>query len=125
VFGIAWKHAGAYYPSQDWTDFGVVILGWWFSELIKMIRGAMESRFQFMDGPYSIDLILDRERKNVELNPDGLDVKWHFPLADLADELIRAANEVQNQLVEMHISRDDQRNLEENIRLLRASLADM
>jgi hypothetical protein len=42
------------FPESGWSDFPVVILGWWIEGLIDLLAGREES-FQgmFMDGPFA------------------------------------------------------------------------
>jgi hypothetical protein len=42
------------FPDEQWTDFSVVILGWWI-EGLRLIANNQRHSFQgmFMDGPYS------------------------------------------------------------------------
>lgn len=43
------------FPSQDWSDFVVVVLGWWASEISRLYRAeASEVVLRFMDGPYMV-----------------------------------------------------------------------
>src|SRR5690242_16664917 len=94
LFGISWEHQGLYYPSEDWLDFGAVILGWWFTATNNLLQGAKEEKFSFMDGPYSIQLTPYSMEKLIILEPQGLTVTWKAPLVEIAEELIHAANEV-------------------------------
>jgi hypothetical protein len=42
------------FPEERWSDFPVVILGWWIAGLTRVLAGQ-ERSFQgmFMDGPYA------------------------------------------------------------------------
>jgi hypothetical protein len=45
------------FPSSDWDDFGVVILGWWLREFGDFMRGDQAvAVLRFMDGPYEIEI---------------------------------------------------------------------
>ena len=47
------------FPAAGWSDFVVVILGWWASALLKAIRGdGIRSRVHFMDGQYAVDVAI-------------------------------------------------------------------
>jgi hypothetical protein len=41
----------AEFPEHGWTDFVVVILGWWLGGLRDLGQGAEQVSFMFMDGP--------------------------------------------------------------------------
>jgi hypothetical protein len=59
---------GWFFPEQHWSDFPVVILGWWlqaYRDASSRVRATAVCRF--MDGPYSFRLIsASRERWTVE-----------------------------------------------------------
>jgi hypothetical protein len=42
------------FPEERWSDFPVVILGWWIEGLVRVVEGQ-ERSFQgmFMDGPFA------------------------------------------------------------------------
>ena len=43
------------FPGEGWSDFVVVILGWWLQEFHKLDgQPKNEAIFRFMDGPYEI-----------------------------------------------------------------------
>ncbi len=44
------------FPSAEWDDFPLVVLGWWIRELkaVFISPGARTFEFRFMDGPYRI-----------------------------------------------------------------------
>jgi len=41
-------------PNRNWSDFVVVILGWWLEASNRLVDGASAVDLQFMDGPYTI-----------------------------------------------------------------------
>lgn len=45
------------FPEAGWTDFPVVILGWWLNEIEALVCGrTMEATCSFMDGPFEFCL---------------------------------------------------------------------
>jgi hypothetical protein len=42
------------FPGRGWSDFVVVVLGWWLAALKELIRGAQSAELLFMDGPFVI-----------------------------------------------------------------------
>lgn len=45
------------FPQAGWTDFPVVILGWWLREIEALVRKAsVEATCKFMDGPFEFVL---------------------------------------------------------------------
>ena len=55
VSGPIWLEAGAEsFPGRGWTDFPVVILGFWLTNLQPLLDlRAKTTQLPFMDGPYS------------------------------------------------------------------------
>jgi hypothetical protein len=48
---------GSAFPSARWSDFIVVVLGWWCQALLELLRGDPEPRrVHFMDGPFHVEL---------------------------------------------------------------------
>jgi hypothetical protein len=47
-----------FFPSQEWDDFAVVILGWWLQEVGVLERDECESAvLRFMDGPHQVNIV--------------------------------------------------------------------
>jgi hypothetical protein len=123
LFGIAWKCEGVFYPSDDWLDFGAVILSWWLVSAHRLLKGKDEDEFVFMDGPYSIKIKYCRQADFVQLNPSGLDMTWEVPFYQLAQELIRAANQVCRELIRTGAGARERTALEKGIADLRVALS--
>ena len=52
---IYFEQNNYYFPEKRWSDFPVIVLGWWISsflEFVKQNSGTFE--FCFMDGPFKI-----------------------------------------------------------------------
>ncbi|MBB5783898.1 hypothetical protein [Nonomuraea jabiensis] len=49
---------GEGFPEVGWTDFPVVILGWWLSALTTGKPGESTAELAFMDGPWEAGLRL-------------------------------------------------------------------
>lgn len=43
-----------WFPEPEWSDFPVVVLGWWLESSVALLAGE-DARFPFMDGPFSIE----------------------------------------------------------------------
>ncbi|MFA9466980.1 MAG: hypothetical protein ACERKN_22225 [Velocimicrobium sp.] len=62
------------FPDEGWSDFTVIILGWWIEELAKLEIGSKTFLLSFMDGPLhvkgflkgnnTVELVFTRERQN-------------------------------------------------------------
>jgi hypothetical protein len=49
--------AGCEFPMRGWNDFAVVILGWWATALLRLLRNvSTRETVNFMDGPYSVEV---------------------------------------------------------------------
>lgn len=45
----------SYFPEKGWTDFVVIILGWWVNSFLNYVKDDLKKfEFSFMDGPYKI-----------------------------------------------------------------------
>jgi hypothetical protein len=68
IAGIWMVTENGAFPQAGWSDFVVVILGWWAAALLKTIRrkGAWE-RVHFMDGPYAVDFTVSSEMLHFRL----------------------------------------------------------
>jgi hypothetical protein len=42
------------FPADDWSDFPIVVLGWWLEAVTSLYSGRDSCEFEFMDGPYSV-----------------------------------------------------------------------
>ncbi|MGA7411101.1 MAG: hypothetical protein WBW33_11485, partial [Bryobacteraceae bacterium] len=60
IAGIWLITEGGGFPSAGWSDFVVVILGWWANALLTTIHsnGVRRVRVPFMDGPYAVDVAM-------------------------------------------------------------------
>jgi hypothetical protein len=101
LFNIAWHFDGQYYPEKHWIDFGLVVIGWWFTVIDRLWQGVQEEEFLFMEGPYLIKAIQHQEEGIVELIPERFEVTWRVPLTELSNELIRVAKEVCQNLAQI------------------------
>lgn len=61
VFGEVWLRVdGVAFPSEGWTDFVVVVLGWWADAATELLTGNTGPiEVDFMDGPYRARVRLD------------------------------------------------------------------
>lgn len=48
---------GREFPSHGWNDFVVVVLAWWATALLRLLRGTSKKELvNFMDGPYTVEV---------------------------------------------------------------------
>lgn len=48
---------GVEFPSADWDDFIVVVVGWWTKAVCKIISGSSGHEVvDFMEGPHSVEI---------------------------------------------------------------------
>lgn len=51
------RFEGGAYPEEGWSDFPVVILGWWLEGITAFLNdGSQSFTGRFMDGPYEFTL---------------------------------------------------------------------
>jgi hypothetical protein len=47
------------FPAAGWSDFIVVVLGWWATALLKIIHdSSIREHVPFMDGPHAVEVSL-------------------------------------------------------------------
>ncbi len=45
------------FPMIGWSDFIVVVLGWWAAAILRLLRNdSGRERVHFMDGPYAVEI---------------------------------------------------------------------
>lgn len=42
------------FPDRGWSDFVVIIFGWWLTALKRLVDGERRVELPFMDGPYAM-----------------------------------------------------------------------
>lgn len=57
--------AGVDFPDGNWYDFPVVVLTWWIDALRKRVDGAPVG-FEFMEGPYALQVQENAEALHVQ-----------------------------------------------------------
>ena len=115
--------SGWVYPMKGWSDFPVVVLGWWFTALQRVgSRIGASALCRFMDGPYAFRVTsVSQERWIVEcLNENGVGI-LHSEEAN-AEAFKRniegAATEVVQNCLRMGLNSPDVEHLRTFIRLL-------
>lgn len=115
VFEINWKLGDQYYPMKNWTDFGVVIIGWWVVTVVDQLPIEDEGKLHFMDGPYFIKLNYKQQQGVVELSLDesqsSLPVayKWNITYKDLLSKLLQAVIKIKTELEQNNIGEKRQK----------------
>lgn len=92
---------GYEFPSVGWSDFVVVILGWWLASFSKLNKGhENEAEFQFMDGPKIIRLSAkENQFIAVQFISQGLDMEevehaTLIPMAEIKEQLLKVSKAV-------------------------------
>lgn len=103
---IAMEHNGDFYPSEDWWDFGVVIVCWWTWGFIELLSSARVRYFIFMHGPYRIQVRYRRSTRLMELRPIGLECTWYTSPLELAEALKAALETILSILTHLEIDEE-------------------
>lgn len=128
AFGEIWLRVdGVAFPAEGWTDFVVVVLGWWADAAAELIAGnAGPIEINFMDGPYRARLRLAEEGWNLDLVERGRSVLvLRSALVDgqlLSKSIIEASESVLEACLKNGWLSTDTARLEAAVRRLRASL---
>ena len=107
TFIIFWEHEGLFYPSEDWDDFGLTIIGWWVGTIMRFIAGENEGEFCFMDGPYSILATYDQASEELELFPERTNIVWKIKLSAIIEALISTVNYIYNFLWDRNVADEE------------------
>jgi hypothetical protein len=118
-FGIALQQDNQFYPSEDWNDFGAVILNWWIGTMLHLLSSGRCKEFLFMDGPYEVKVRYRRSTKMMELRPQGLDVIWQVSPRELTEAIVNAAEKVIQKLAQMNTGKVEREGLERAVSKLR------
>ncbi len=54
ITGQIWlSFDGRNFPETNWSDFPIVVAGWWLDSVIELVEGQKrDSELRFMDGPF-------------------------------------------------------------------------
>jgi hypothetical protein len=124
LFEITWEYDRVEYPMKNWSDFGLVVLGWWIAIALKFFKGEDRGEFLFMDGPYSVTAKYDRDTGELELSPKGLDVIWKVQYIDFVKALIDAVKRVDEELLKRGIGEKERRVIEKYSAILKGCLVE-
>ena len=124
LFGITWEYNQVEYPMKNWSDFGLVTLGWWIAIALKFFKGEDRGEFLFMDGPYSLTAKYNRETSELELSPKGLDVIWKVQYIDFIKALINAVQRVDEELGKRGIGEKERQVIEKYSAILKGCLVE-
>ena len=58
VAGLSLHLGGKFFPSREWVDCAVVVLGWWTEAVIPLVQGASRPvESYFMEGPFLVEFV--------------------------------------------------------------------
>ncbi len=85
---------GKAFPGERWSDFPIVVLGWWLGQVANLLSGSSEASCRFMDGPFAFDL---RDRRGgwlIQLRGPQPVAEAFVSRQDVIDSLARAAETI-------------------------------
>lgn len=114
------------FPDEGWTDFTVIILGWWLEELSQLEINKRRSSFKlnFMDGPLFVSGLIEADNTvNLEFAKERLARKEVFfqakcELSQLKLAVLDAANGLIKELSINRIDNNDVKKLKGLITLI-------
>lgn len=98
-FRIYAEIEGTAFPTQDWYDFGIVILGWWGEEANSLEDGKVTAAtLRFMEGPYELRVTAPaRDRWMLFAQERGMptaSLQTELDSKDVIDQVRRSIREV-------------------------------
>ncbi|MGI9278998.1 MAG: hypothetical protein ACR2PX_05125 [Endozoicomonas sp.] len=121
ITGIIFFKLGSFqFPEQDWDDFIVTIMSWWLRALIDLKTGvSKKEELLFMEGAFSVTL----EKRNASMcclrfmkgDIRALKNIDLYPLSDLADSFLTAAQQIYLACLDRQWKSDDVDLLEKRI----------
>lgn len=117
VYGGVFVQVGdLVFPSNDWTDFVVVVLSWWCRALSRILAGeSMPIEIRFMEGPYSVE-ISSANRAILLMLKSGANASIQHQIevtpGPLVDSVVLAAMQVSRKCREQGWCSDDLKELE-------------
>jgi len=104
--------ASGAFPERGWSDFPVIVLGWWAEALFQLqVPTRREVLWRFMDGPQSLTL----SKVDAAISSDAL------PLAQAQSSLIGAAERVVAHCEQHKMFSKDLETLRMNVGRLKAN----
>jgi len=86
VTGIVFFDFGVFqFPEPTWNDSIVVIMGWWLSALISLLKeNADQAEFRFMEGPLWISMQRETAEKYTMRCVDGSDTDVRYECENIS-----------------------------------------
>ena len=107
---------GVSFPSADWRDFPIVVLGWWAAALSPAEPPGGEVEVPFMDGPYyvGVESFHDRIRLACVERRATLEVRGSYELerSVVVGEVCRVGRRLLNACRERGWFSDDEASLD-------------
>ncbi|MCP4343990.1 MAG: hypothetical protein GY795_00510 [Desulfobacterales bacterium] len=90
---------GFIFPGAGWSDFIVVILGWWLQAIRQIGISYEEGCLQFMDGPYKVLIrtVNEHHSELICLEERHTEIKKYCSIVetdDIKNELVRISREI-------------------------------
>lgn len=113
------------FPEKGWSDFVVVVLGWWVESMLKIVSGSTRiAEFRFMDGPQLIRLTMEDSNNaklefiNRKLADEKIEKVASVYINEIVSELLSVSKQVINSCEQLGWESDDLRHLKKEMFLL-------
>lgn len=95
---IYFRFGDVAFPEEGWSDFPLVIIGWWMNDLGRMWQKAREVNLVFMDGSPYIRATLQKDHMVMlkAFATDSCIYSGTFELVTICDEVVNTALELAN-----------------------------
>jgi hypothetical protein len=102
VTGELWIQYDSFsFPYKNWSDFPVIILGWWLENIQSLITGyEKQCECSFMDGPYLFKIVVENDSNwliqfiKSGVNKDICEFQIRISYKELLNEILDSAKNI-------------------------------
>lgn len=104
------------FPSLDWLDFPVIVLGWWLEGYINSLKGEIVEN-SFMNGPFGFTSVIEQKSikfdffQETKLGRKFIASYTNVSVKDYEKELLRVTNNLLTSLEKESLLNQDIQNL--------------
>jgi hypothetical protein len=124
VLGIWFEYGHIEFPEKGWSDFAIIVLGWWCSCIRNILNNPSQSgELDFMDGPFQIrtGILKENELELLFIEYDKIIENKTVPFDLFVRGILQASNKLLQFLNANEVVNADVTSLEGQYALLHKS----